>query len=393
VTRILFVDDEPKVLDGLRRMLYSFRKQWDMVFVTSGAEALERLAESEFDLLITDVRMPRMTGIELLEQVLQRHPRVVRMVLSGTVDQEITLRSVTLAHQYLIKPCDPATLQTAVERLAKLRHILDHPGLEPVISGMRSLPSCPEVYTRLVSALASPHASVKEIGIIIEQDPAMAAKILQLVNSAFFGHSRHISGPGEAAVYLGIETIKALVLTISAFSQFDSHAPSGFSIESVQQHSLMTATIARRIAETMSLGKGEVEDAFMGGLLHDIGHLVLATNYPAKYRDAAERANGREAPTIEAENEIFGATHAQVGAYLLWLWGLSDRIVEIVWHHHEPKMEGPTATLAVYIAETLSTSNCQAPLDTEQLQSAGLAHLIPQWQELASETSRGSRPC
>jgi YesN/AraC family two-component response regulator len=113
--RILFVDDEPRVLDGLRRMLYPFRNDWDMVFVSSGREALQQLAESEFDVLLTDIRMPGMTGIELLAEVANRHPNVVRIVLSGTADQDMTLRSVTLAHQCLMKPCDANTVRANVE--------------------------------------------------------------------------------------------------------------------------------------------------------------------------------------------------------------------------------------------------------------------------------------
>ena len=167
--RILFVDDEPKVLDGLRRMLYPYRHEWDMLFVGSAREALDSLAQSRFDVLITDMRMPEMSGLELLAQVRDRYPEIVRMVLSGQSDREITLSSVTLAHQYLSKPCDAATLRATVDRALNLRVILDDPSLKQVISRIHALPSIPAVYTELVNTLQSPNASPKEIGQIIAQ--------------------------------------------------------------------------------------------------------------------------------------------------------------------------------------------------------------------------------
>src|SRR5581483_2981795 len=141
--RILFVDDEPKVLDGLQRMLYPLRNDWEMVFVASTQEALECLAKSEFDVLVTDVRMPEMAGMQLLAEVVERYPKVIRMILSGSVEQEMTLPSVMLAHQYLIKPCHPDTLRSAVERVAKFKVMLDDPQLRLVISKTQSLPSIP----------------------------------------------------------------------------------------------------------------------------------------------------------------------------------------------------------------------------------------------------------
>ena len=148
--RVLFVDDEQKVLDGLQRMLYPMRNEWRMAFVTSGREALERLAQSEYDVLVTDLRMPEMSGLDLLAKVVSLYPQVVRMVLSGVADQEIAVRSATLAHQYLVKPCDAATLRATVGRAFSLRVMLDDPVLKQLISSLHSLPSVPSVYLRLM---------------------------------------------------------------------------------------------------------------------------------------------------------------------------------------------------------------------------------------------------
>jgi HD-like signal output (HDOD) protein/ActR/RegA family two-component response regulator len=383
VKRVLFVDDEPKVLDGLRRMLYPYRNDWHMVFVASAAEALKQLSQSQFDVLVTDVRMPQMSGIELLSEVVERHPQVVRMVLSGMADKEVTLPSVMLAHQYLDKPCDATTLRAAVERVFQLRVILDNPALKQLISSVHSLPSVPSVYTRLMEALHSDEVSPKEIGAIVSQDMAMTAKILQLVNSAFFGPRRPITNPTEAVIYLGADTVKALALTVSVFSQFDAHRVPGFSIEHLRDHGLAVGSLARQIAATLRLSKSEIDDAFLGGLLHELGKLVLAANYPKEYGESLRKALDDKIPEREAELQMFGTTYADVGAYLLWLWGLPDPVTEIVARHGQPTPDpaaGPV--VAVHVADALTDKETKHNVNLECLVAMGLIDQLPSWKQL-----------
>jgi len=385
--RILFVDDEPRVLEGMKRMLYPYRNDWDMVFVGSGAEALRQLAESHFDVLITDMRMPGMSGIELLTEVVERFPQVVRMVLSGTADTEITLSSVTLAHQYLAKPCDAKALRATVERALNLRVMLNDPGLKQLVSRTHSLPSIPGVYTRLMKAVQDPEVTPKEIGRIISQDLAMSAKVLQLVNSAFFGTQRRITSPTEAVIYLGTETVRALALTVSVFSQFDTQRVPRFSLQALRDHSLNVAMLARRIAESLHLPKASVEDAFLGGLLHELGKLVLACNYPQEYENVLQHAQQQGTPVKQAEFEVFGTTHAEVGAYLLWLWGLPDGVTEIVAAYDHPGVEQSQSPLiAVHVANALMDDGNGEGLDLEYLQSMGLLDQLPEWKHLRETT-------
>lgn len=381
--RILFVDDEPKVLEGLRRMLYPYRNEWQMVFVSSAAEALRQLSHSPFDVLVTDVRMPQMSGIELLSQVVERHPQVVRMVLSGMAEKEVTLPSVMLAHQYLDKPCDAATLRAAVERVFQLQVILDNPALKSLISKLHSLPSIPTVYTKLMQALESEDVSPKEIGRIVSQDLAMTAKILQLVNSAFFGPRRPISNPTEAVIYLGADTVKALALTVSIFSQFDTRRVPGFSIEGLRDHGVAVGTLARQIAASLNLSKSDLDDAFLGGLLHELGKLVLAANYPKEYGETLRRMREQNLSAQAVELEMFGATYADIGAYLLWLWGLPDPVTEIVARHTEPKPDqaaGPV--VAVHVADALSHNESKQNVNLECLAAMGLIDQLPSWKQL-----------
>jgi putative nucleotidyltransferase with HDIG domain len=376
VKRILFVDDEPRVLQGLERMLYSLRKEWSMVFVSSGRQALELLAESDFDVLVTDMRMPGMTGGELLEQVVSLHPQVVRMVLSGTADQEITLHSVGLAHQYLAKPCDVKVLRTTVERALSLRLILDDPQLKRLIAGIRSLPSVPAIYFKLVESLRSPDSSAASIGAIIAQDPGMTAKILQLVNSAFFGLKRRIADPVEAVIYVGVDVVRSLALTSAVFSHFDSKSNPGFRIEELRDHSVAVATLARQIAKSMALSTLATDDAFAGGLMHDIGKLVLGCNFPDRYREVM---NEQDPGSIrEAETRIFGANHPAVGGYLLWLWGLPESVTEIVICHHLERNQ-----------EALLRGGAELDRARDHADRLKLIRFFPDWESRAGELILG----
>ena len=371
-------------------MLYALRNEWEMEFVSSGRQALQRLAEAEFDVLVTDIRMPVMTGIELLTEVIERHPQVIRLVLSGTVDQELTLRSAAVAHQYLVKPCDAKTLRTKVERAFSLRTMLEDPGLRRLISSINALPSPPATYIKLLEALRSPETSVREIGSIVEQDVGMTAKVLQLVNSAFMGISRHVSTPSEAIVYLGIETLRALALSASVFSQFHPAGLPGFSAETLQEHSLKVGTLAREIGKNLNLSRTAMDDAFVGGLLHDVGKLVLAHYCPELYREVLLRAQRESVTVREAEQAIFGTTHAEVGGYLLWLWGLPDSITEVAaLHHRLPEGRQHTAgvVLAVHIADALLNPRPDQELDWEHLRGTPWMANLPEWRSRTAEMS------
>ena len=387
MNRILFVDDERNVLDGLRRMLYPFRKEWDMTFVTSGADALRCLSESPFEVLVTDIRMPAMDGIMLLREVVENHPQVVRMVLSGTADMELTLQSVSLAHQYLLKPCDAGTLRATLQRAFCQRLLQHNPVIRGKISRVQSLPTIPTVYAELVRVLQSDNVSPQMIGEIVSRDLALTAKLLQLVNSSLFGISREITSPREAAVYLGMETVQALVITVSALSQFRLPNSCGFSIEELQEHSLAVGALASHIAKSMRLSRPNVDCAFLGGLLHDIGKLVLVANYPAQYQEALEQARRSSLRVCEAETTVFGTSHAEVGAYLLWLWGLPEPVTDILAMHHRllSDVELAPAVIAVQIANGIVHGESEREMDLTRLKILGLSEQVPAWRQCYQE--------
>ncbi|MHB8078227.1 MAG: HDOD domain-containing protein [Candidatus Krumholzibacteriia bacterium] len=354
---ILFVDDDANVLGGLRRMLRGQRETWDCEFVDSGPAALALLAErGGFDVIVTDMRMPGMDGAQLLEQVKLASPHTVRLVLSGQSDQELTMKAVGPAHQFLSKPCDADTLVNVIKRACALRDRLAPGGLANLVSQLDRLPSMPGIYRRLVHELQSPDVGVAEVGRIIAEDPAMTSKILQLVNSSFFCFQQHITDPVQAAMILGINTIKALVLSVHVFGQLAADVPEELHISAMQSHSLITGNFARAIVLFERGGKPMGDEAFVAGLLHDIGRLAIAANLPDAYRQAILLSQ-REGTTLhDTELAVFGATHAEVGAYLLGLWGLPETTVEAVAFHHAPAASpvrtfGPLA--AVHAADII----------------------------------------
>jgi CheY-like chemotaxis protein len=212
VKKILFVDDEKNVLDGIRRMLHPQRSHWEMTFVVGGDAALQVCAEVAFDVVVSDLRMPGMDGAELLGKIRDRYPGAARIVLSGYSDAALTARAVPVAHRVLAKPCDPIQLRHTIDRVCALQDVLCTPALRELVGTLGELPSLSSTYMALENVLRRPDAPIADIARIIEQDVAMTAKVLQIVNSGFFGLSRIVPSLEFAVSYLGLETIRMLVL-------------------------------------------------------------------------------------------------------------------------------------------------------------------------------------
>ena len=224
--------------------------------------------------------MPGMDGCQLLERVKNLHPQVVRIVLSGNSDKDLILNSAGLTHQFLSKPCDAEALKTTIARACAMRELLEDESLINVISKIESLPSLPSLYKEVVEEVNSPDGSLARVGEIISKDVGMSAKLLQLVNSAFFGLPTQVSSTVRAVNLLGLETIKTLILTIKIFSQFDRAGLPCYSISSLLDHSISTGMLARSIATQEDLKQNQIDEAFMAGLLHDIGKLILLDKLP-----------------------------------------------------------------------------------------------------------------
>ena len=387
---VLFVDDDPLILQGLKRMLRPMKNDWSMTFVESGTKALQSLEAGLFHVVVSDMRMPGMNGAQLLAEIQKRHPDTVRLILSGHADKDLILQCIGTAHQFLLKPCDPETIRNAIARASTFDTSTKSQQIRKLVSGMSKIPSIPSVYSEMVEKVGEENASIEEIGSVIAKDPGISAKLLKLVNSAFFGLCREVSNPADAAAYLGIETMKALVLSIHTFESFKAVKCPGFSIEKVWNHSLEVANMARKVSEIADLPKSNGDESFIAAILHDVGKLLLADNKPVEYQEVIVSAAKENVPVFIAEDRAFGANHADVAGFILNLWGLPQRVIDAIALHHTPESSGATTfnpVISVHIANALvheadDDASIHGTLNKDFLASIGVKNHLADWKML-----------
>ncbi|MCX6833065.1 MAG: response regulator [candidate division Zixibacteria bacterium] len=382
---ILFVDDDPNVLSGLRRMMHPLRDEYELLFANGGQEALDMMGQKPSDIVISDMRMPGMTGAELLHKIYDDYPGTIRFILSGHSDRELIMQSVGFAHQYLAKPCDPEILRNSINRSVALQSLLGNPHLQRCIAHIKSLPTPPLLYKALVAELQSEEVSVKSIGEIISRDIGMTAKLLQIVNSAFFGLPTRVEDTVRAVNLLGLDTVRALVLTVGIFEQSQVPPLLGMSVDSIYLHSLSVGTAAKILAKAIGLDQRQADEALMAGMMHDIGQLVCLIHLREELQEVLEATRQKRLALYRAEIEIIGVSHADIGAHLLSLWGLPTAIVEAVAFHHNPAdhvYPNPSALTAVHLANAFmhqiaNNDNIDRHLDIDYISKLGLADRLP----------------
>lgn len=398
--RVLFVDDEPMVIKGLMRMLRAERDNFIASFALSGHEALSLLVKEHFDVVVTDINMPQMNGLELLSEIKKLYPDTVRIILSGEPDLDMSMKSVSVSHRFLNKPCDPEVLKSTILKTCRLSDFLRNETLKKALTQIDTLPSMPTIYFEITEELHSRDASIQKVGEIISQDMALTSKVLQLVNSAYFSLPRHISSPGHAAALLGLDIIKSLVLVVQVFKKFElKNMPKNF-LESMFKHNLATGKIAKLIAKEESQDKKIIDNSFIAGLLHDCGKLILASSFSEKYREIIKKSHEEETSLWMAEEEVLGISHAEIGAYLMELWGLPTPIVEAIAYHHSPSMCGEASfspLTAVYVANALEHENLNADynesdtvLDSAYLADLNVNNRLPHWEEIRQNVVNGA---
>lgn len=392
--RLLFVDDDVMVLAGLRRALHDMRQEWEVTFAPGGQAALDALERAPFDAVITDMRMPSMDGAQLLERVKDHYPEVVRIVLSGQSEKEAVLRSIAPAHQYLAKPCDIRELKLRLSQAFASRDLVRNPAIAASIARLHSIPSLPAIYNELTAALRSEMTSLGQIEQIIARDVGMATKILQLANSAFIGAHGRVSSLQQAVSLIGVETVRTLTLSIHVFSRFEGKSSIATHLSSLWDHSVCVASLGQRIAESETGSRSMAEECFAAGLLHDVGKVILLAEKPKEYRDV-EKLRETDSRSIEAlEIESLGCSHAQLGAYLMSVWGLPTSLVHAVAFHHRPSeaIETQFSTLtSVHCADALARGADgtlpagQIAIDEEYLNSLQLKGKPAMWRGFLDE--------
>jgi len=399
MARLLIVDDEPLVLDVQQQLLKRKCPEWETMCAPGGAEALEHLRGSEFDVVMADMRMPGMDGAALLAKIRDEWPSTIRIIQSGHSDRDAALRAVTAAHLFLAKPTQIAVLEEVLKRVLMLKDLLQDPSLMELVGGVRSLPSVPRVYMELTECLAREDSSIEEIAAVLRSDVAMCAKVLQVARSAFFGLPRDTTNVADAVSWLGVSLVKSLALASGVFREFsDASSVPSFSIDMEQKHALQVSHAAGKI-----IGRGDYsDDAIMAGMLHDVGRLVLASVVPEETQALMERAQSERRRLYDLEYEQFGVSHAEVGAYLLGLWGLPHAVVEAVAHHHRPSRVQTSqvdAVAAVHIADALVGDGFpvedgpevgdEGPFDTEFISRIGVEDRIGEWRLQISDSDEG----
>lgn len=306
--RVLFVDDEPHLLAGLRRSLHTRGVGWQISFAASGAEALDLMTAEPCDAVISDMRMPGMDGAQLLDRIRRAHPGTARFVLSGEADRDAVLASASVAHQFFDKPCDVENIIAVVDRVLTLRSSLDDPGLRDLLGGIGPLPMLPATHAALTAAVACIDAADQTAPRILATDIAGCAEVLRLTNSAFFGVPRRFATMAEAVSLLGPETLRALVTSGAVVREV---APGGEpELESLNHRARQRVEAVQRIAHEQQWPDAETARTALAALLLEIGTLALASG-----------------------EEPLGPTDhppGQLSAYLLTLWGFGEDVVSLV---------------------------------------------------------------
>ena len=374
-TRILFVDDEPEVLDEIMRALGGRLHDWDMEWVHGGAEALEAMALRPADVVVSDLRMPGMDGIELLAQVRERWPRAIRLILSGHAGSESVLRAMSVAHQLLEKPLRTDLLGGVLSRAIAVQRMLSRPELLELAGRVGELPSLPGTYSKLIRLIQSPHSSYDDLAEVVERDPLVSARALQFVNSAYFGIGRQVGSVRSAVSLLGPQVLLGMALAATVVDRADEAGIPGL-LDEVQDRALRCSGWIRRLLPDDEL----LDEAVSTALIHDLGTILLALADPKACRNVLDSARQDHAGEYRLEQSALGVTHADMGAYLFGLWGLPLRMVEAIAYHHNPGLIGDgdvTLLAALHGGDVLAA--CQqrdadplALADVEILRRGGL---------------------
>jgi putative nucleotidyltransferase with HDIG domain len=403
--RILFADDDPAFIELYRVLFESDEADWELESANSGAEALRLMDAAPCDVLVAKWRMPGMTGLELFREVTTRHAHTARIVVSEACDHGEVAEGLEGRHLFIARPIGIDVLRTTIRRVCSIQNAALDAKIEKLLAHDYRVPSLPSLYFAILRAMDSPNSSISDIGALIARDLGMTAQILQMVNSAYFGIARRISNPMEAVQLLGLQRVRSVALSAHVFSSFDQMRMKHFPLASVWKHCLAASRMAQEICRVEKADRAMTDDAQLACMLHDVGKVMLASGDPDRYQAAAALARERQAPLLEVEREVFGVSHADVGAYLFGKWGLPISVVEAVALHHAPEssaLDCFTPLTAVHVANCLEHEvgdagmELAAPkVDADYLTRIGLADQLPVWREAIEdlEATSAARAC
>ena len=394
---ILFVDDNENVIDGIKRQLRPYRDQWQLFFADSGAQALQLMTQQPIDLIISDMMMPEMRGDQLLKKVSELYPATVRIILSGYADEATLKSGLEVAHQYLSKPCTAEILREAITQIFKVRDCVLNPRIAAEVGDPNQLPSLPKIYHQLNAAIADEDTTINDIAAIFSNDMVLSAKLLQLVNSPYFGFNRIVSSLTESINLVGLKKLNNLVLSVHVKNAFPvSDAEMERYMEYLWQDAGRVAELAKQIALSENQEGDRPDQAYLAGLLHNMGLLIFLSRGGDELNRLMDQVENTDTPVAELEMAVFGFTRSEAAAYVLSLWKIPPRIIEGILLQNNPNdsdYDGVSALTAVHVASCLLKPSVMTgcdrlfdmSVDTAYLQRLNKLERLPAWKLLADK--------
>jgi HD-like signal output (HDOD) protein len=382
---ILLAFEDPQALVDITQALGA---EWEPTSVASEAEALAEFEKRSFDGLLVDFNLGSTDASELLNQAAEKRPETIRFLVAYEADLALVAAKVNGSYLILPKPIEPASLKSRIEE--GVNNSSSKQSGSDQANSVNDSPAVPSVYSEVLKAFESPNVTNKKIGKIIARDEALTAEVLRLTNSSYLGLPRDITDPVKAVESLGFETVKALVMALQFLAERSRLKPGYLSLEQIWQHSVNVGQIARDLMLFETKDRTLASQALTAGLLHDLGKIVLVTNFDDLYGRVHSLARKQPVALWDVEKEMFGANHGEIGACLLGMWNMPSAIVEATALHHEPPLgehQELTPLAAVHIANVLehqlqpgNDDMMVAPvINTPFLNELGLLERLPVW--------------
>lgn len=342
--RILAVDDNLLILKSLRRLFA--HSDYEITIFEEPLNALEYLESNTVDVVISDMKMPVMSGYEFLSEVKKKYPNVFRIVLSGYTDEKVVMEALkhNIAKLYISKPWNDVELIKRIDQIFETEKQLNNETVRVIIRNLDELPSLKESYIRIIN-LIDADKEIQEIAQAIEADPPLTMKLLHIANSAFFGLKT--GSVKHAAAFLGLNNIRNLVMSTAIIDQTGAFNNSNMYVKTMWNHALLTNQVLQMLYERF-LSKKLDNESYSAGLLHNIGIATMHQVFGEAYRTVLQNMDEGGHYIIHEEMTQFNVSHQEVGAYLIRWWDLPFPLIEAALYHHHPLDSGVVHTDLVY---------------------------------------------
>jgi putative nucleotidyltransferase with HDIG domain len=396
--RILFVTPDKAMVTSIQKDIKYLFQGWELHFAHDGRHGAHHLSHGSWEVIVVDTAIRDASVRDLLKGSLTKSPNAIRILLTNPGDSGYaTVSLMSVAHRFLTKPCNLDALKVAIHQAMEVRLLLCSPQMQQVVAKITVLPQLPHIFVRVMEEMDNPEASARSVGALIAQDVSISAKVLNVVNSAYFGVAQRVADPSQAVSLLGMDTVRSIVLLFDVFAKFQhlgDRVPD-FKLAALQRHSLAVAAGARAIARKESMDPVTQEHSYLAGLFHDIGKLVMLANFTKEFAAATRLSREQQVSASTAEWKVLGVTHTEIGAYLLGLWGFADPVIEACAYHHHPRKGtnafGFSPLMAVHAADAMHYATNEGremvggdKMDVEYLRENYKAPAVPMWQELCA---------